>query len=530
VGLDDHWNAMRNVFGDYDNDGDRDLISHNFLKSPLYRCDAFPNLSYTDVSAASGTNLCLRNGTGASWVDLDRDGDLDLYGTEYDYSRLAVDHLSRMFLNDGDGTFTDVTALAGVDLPDNGMGVAFCDYDNDGDEDFFMTNSHEVPTRLYRHDGVNGMTGSPVFADVAVEAGVAVQDSIHRGVGIGFGDYNNDGRFDMIFTRDGDSRLWRNDGPNGSNVWTFADMSTSNGMNTKFNYVQYGMWGGNFIDLDNDGWLDVFLCNRGQGGQPNQVYMNNRDGSWTEVASTLGLANPGYQQMGVVGADYDNDGDLDLFLAAHLFGQPNLVLRNDTTPKNNWVQFRLTGTVSNRDAVGARIHVTAELEPGRVETQVRDVFAGTGFFSDFPRIQTFGLGTAAQVSDVVIRWPNGYVQVLGPLATNQRYDITETIPVEAPLPAAARADLVLESARPNPFGSATTIRFAVPERGPVRIRVHAVDGRRVRTLVDRELPAGRHDAVWDGHDQGGGAAAAGIYFVVMEQAGQKLTRRMTLVR
>ncbi|HMB69186.1 MAG TPA: CRTAC1 family protein, partial [bacterium] len=485
VGLDDDWNAMRNVFGDYDNDGDRDLISHNFFKSPLYRCDSWPSpLSYTDVSSASEMSLCLLNGTGASWVDLDRDGDLDLYGCEYDLNRLAADHLTAMYLNDGDGTFTNVTVEAGVNLADNGMGIAFCDYDNDGDEDFFMTNSHEVPTRLYRHDGLDSQTGIPVFVDVAVEAGVAVQDTIHRGVGIGWGDYNNDGRFDMIFTRDGDSRLWRNDGPNGSNVWTFADMSTSNGMNTKFTYNSYGMWGGNFIDLDNDGWLDVILCNRGQGGQPNHVYMNNRDGTWTESAAALNLSNPGYQQMGVVGADYDNDGDLDLFLASHQFGQQNLVYRNDTTPKNNWIQFRLTGTVSNRDAVGARIHVTAELETGRTETQLRDVIAGTGFFSDFPRIQTFGLGTASQVDEVVIRWPNGYVQTLGPLAVNQRYDITESIPVDAPsLPPPAAADLVLEAARPNPFGAATTIRFAVPARGRVRVEVFSVDGRRLASLV-----------------------------------------------
>ena len=174
VGLADQWNAMRHVWADYDRDGLRDVMSHNFVLSTLYKQTLADPMTFVDWNDGSGFHLCLRRGTGASWIDLNQDGYLDLNVVEYDPARLAVDHLNQTYLNDTFGGFTDVTALTGLNLPDNPMGQAWADFDNDGDQDAFITNSHEVPTRLYQNNGIDIGTGVPTFTDIASDAGVSV--------------------------------------------------------------------------------------------------------------------------------------------------------------------------------------------------------------------------------------------------------------------------------------------------------------------------------------------------------------------
>ena len=394
VGLDDFWNAMRHVWVDYDNDGFRDLFSHNFIVSTIYRRVPGEPMSFEDVSAASGLTVCLTKGTGASWGDLNGDGWLDVYAVEYDPGRLAVDHLSFLYLNNGDGTFREVTEEAGLRNPDNPMGVAFADYDNDRDLDIFVTNSHEAPSRLYRHDGVNG-NGVPIFTDVAAEAGVALVGDPARGFGVSFGDYNNDGRLDLLYSREGDSRLFRNDGPDGGGIWRFSDVTGLDGLD--FEGLAYQ--DGEFADLNNDGFLDIMMANghrTGADSSANRVFLSTDHGTWRNVAPMLRMGYPNDAEQGILPADYDNDGDLDLFFYNHtnpdVGDSSNHVHRNEARG-NNWIQFRLTGTTSNRDAVGARVFVQASLSPGqRPQSQMREITAGLGFFSDAPRIQTFGLG------------------------------------------------------------------------------------------------------------------------------------------
>lgn len=432
-GLDDGWNAMRNVFGDYDNDGLRDMFSHNFLRSTLYRAVSGPDpMVYEDWNDETGLHICLRDGTGASWVDLNFDGWLDLYTVEYNSHVPPEEGISYLHINNGDGTFTEVTAEAGIDLPQNAMGVAFADYDNDGDQDVFVTNSYPTTSRLYRNEGVNE-NGVPQFVDVAEEAGVALGAQGALGVGVGWGDYNNDGYLDLLFSRTFDSRLFRNDGPDGSGIWRFTDV-TGDGGPGEFNSSGHNFWGGNFADLDNDGWLDVMLMNRSLSSSPNLLFMNNRDGTWREVAEFHGMDFPDLPQLGFVPGDIDNDGDLDVVLVTHTT-EPNALFRNDGRG-NNWIQFRLAGTLgmSNLDAVGSRITLTATPQPGEPGfQQIREVRAGSGFFSDLPRIQTFGLGKAAIVDQVHIDWPNGEQLDLVNVPINQRLDLVEGEPPPAPI-------------------------------------------------------------------------------------------------
>ena len=377
MGLADEWNAMRHVWADYDRDGLLDVVSHNFIYSPLYR--QLPTggaaMLFEDVNLTTGPGLCLTRGTGASWVDFNNDGYLDLHAVEYAPSQLAVDHVVKLYLNDTAGGFIDVTDETGL-AGDNPMGQVFGDYDNDGDQDLFATNSHEAPTRLYHNEGLNG-NGVPVFVDVAEEAGVAVIGEPNRGIGAAFGDYDNDGRLDLLFSREADSRLFRNLGPGRDGVWRFRDVTNRAGLDM----AGFMYWGGGFADLDNDGDLDIVMTNRING--PSAVFINNGDRSWQSVAGLLGMEMEEHMSMGFVAGDVDNDGDLDVAITTHAAageeGPPNFFYRNESRG-NNWIQLRLTGTVSNPEAVGARITIRAALQPGAPETrQIREIVAGTGF-------------------------------------------------------------------------------------------------------------------------------------------------------
>jgi hypothetical protein len=387
-------------------------------------------MTFEDWNDEADFHVCLRRGTGASFVDLNLDGYLDLNLVEYDPSRLAVDHLNQTYLNDTFGGFTDVTDLTGLTLPDNPMGQAWGDFDNDGDQDVFMSNSHEVPARLYQNNGIDMGTGVPTFTDIGASAGVDAIGEPNRGIGASWGDYNNDRRLDLLFSREGDSRLWRNDGPDEFGDWKFTDVSNVGNFDS---VLGLGFWGGGFADLDNDGWLDILLSNRTNGA--NRVLLNNGDETWREVTSELGMELDQFPSMGFVAGDRDNDGDVDLVVVSHtpvsgdpddpFMGDPNFVYVNNERG-NNWIQFRLTGTNSNLEAVGARIEVRARLQPGSEPIwQSREVNAGTGFFSDFPRVQTFGLGKAQMIEGVRIKWPNGLVQDIGALDVNQLYEFVE---------------------------------------------------------------------------------------------------------
>ncbi|MDH4069270.1 MAG: FG-GAP-like repeat-containing protein [Ignavibacteria bacterium] len=536
AGVDDWWNAMRHVWGDYDNDGMRDLLSHNFVKSTLYRAVSLDPLMYEDVTAASGLEICITKGTGASWVDLNNDGLLDVYACEYDPNRNAAEHVNKMFLNNGDGTFADVSDVVGL-LDDNPMGVAFADYDNDGDQDFFVTNSHAVPfgapSRLYRNDGWDQQTGIPTFTDVAAEAGVDLVGPPGRGFSAAWGDYDNDGRLDLLYGRESDSELFHNDGPNGQGIWTFSPAAQQGGLN----FDNLVFQDGNFGDLNNDGWLDVLMANA---AGENRVFLNNQDGSWLEIATLVGMEQADYENQGVVPADVDNDGDVDVVWYAHDLGEPNTLYRNDTRG-NNWIQFRLTGTESNRDAVGARIRLKSTLGPGEPPTsQIREVCAGTGFFTDMPRIQTFGLGKATRAKSVEITWPSGQVQRLGPFNANQRIDITEpgtrgfaqkgTISAGAVTENAVVHEMSLDQNYPNPFNPSTTIRYSVSNAGRVTIAVYNILGQIVSMLVDEHQEPGLKTVIWDGNNSQGSPVPSGVYLYRMDAGDYSRMEKMILMK
>jgi hypothetical protein len=484
------------VFADYDNDGHQDLfVSRTFRPNQLFHNNG--DGTFTDVTerAGLGEDCCT---TVAAWGDYDGDGRLDLYVGRYLDPRQRIPTTfyarngepNRLYHNNGDGTFTDVTERAGVGDPGLCLGCAWGDYDGDGRPDLFVVNDFGRST-LYHNEG----DGS--FRDVTVAAGTLAYGA---GMSASFGDYDNDGRLDL-YTADIRSEhgwfaapptvarylancwrqgVWRTDMPLYWQIfrqsgWRFVDVfremasgnhllrnrgdGTFEDVSTKAGANPYGwFWGSVFADFDNDGWLDLYSANgwvynrRGteieldflhnvvsrqrdyktgiffdpahfgelswHGWERNRHLRNEGDGSFVEIGRGAGT-DLVTNSRGVAVADFWNRGALDLAVAAS--GDRHVLLRNEVGARRHWLQVELTGTRSNRDAVGARVEVTA----GGLR-QLREVAAGEGYGSQSMRRLHFGLGEEAAVEELVVRWPaSGTVERFHGIAADRIVALTE---------------------------------------------------------------------------------------------------------
>jgi hypothetical protein len=413
--------------GDYDNDGDDDLFVTYWGQNRLYRNRG--NGAFDEVARAAGlAGTAARWGAGCAFLDFDRDGRLDLFAANYIDFTLAdapvpESGLCRykgvpvacgppglrggknlLYRNAGDGTFADVSDAAGITKASGtyGLGVSTLDFDDDGWVDVYVANDSN-PSALYR----NNRDGT--FTDIAVAGGCAYsQDGKPQaGMGVAIGDYNRDGRMDIFKTNfAGDtSTLYANAGGSLCEDRTFA---AGIGVNTRW----LG-WGVAFVDLDRDGWLDLFLVNghvypeveqlKSEAGykQRKVVYRNLANGRFADVTERLGapVTTP-RAGRGAAFADLDNDGDTDV-VVNNMHDRPDL-FRLDSTAARHWVTVKLVGVKSNRSAIGARVRVTAG---GAV--QVREVRGGGSYYSQNDLRLLFGLGGSPAVDRIEVRWPNG---------------------------------------------------------------------------------------------------------------------------
>ncbi len=417
--------GMGVTVGDYNNDGYPDIYVSNHGPNVLYRNNA--NGTFTDISKKSGLDGD-ESSVGAVWLDFDNDGLLDLYVGNYlsfdpDYKFYyapdgfpgpmsfdgEVDHLYR---NLGNDSFEDVTEAMGV-YSENGraMGVGAADYDEDGFVDIYVANDHMV-NYMYKNEGGKG------FREVGIPSGTAF-NQVGEGtisMAVDFGDYNNDGHLDLWVSDDGYCSLYENQG-NG----VFTEMAYPSGIAVAA--AQHVGWSSAFLDYDNDGDLDIFKADgelKHLYGQEDQLFENIGDKKFVDVSVDRGA----YFKEELVGrgacfGDYDNDGDLDAYIVnLHDYG---VLLRNDHGNDKNWIKLNLVGTKSNRDAIGARIQVTAG---GRV--QIAQKKSASGYLSQSdPRIH-FGLGNANVVEKIEIIWPSGIVQVMENVDAGQIVTIKES--------------------------------------------------------------------------------------------------------
>jgi enediyne biosynthesis protein E4 len=426
------------VWGDFDNDGFPDLFVTQFGKNVLYHNKGNGTFAdVTDKAAVGG----LESGdfhSGATFLDYDRDGWLDLYVGSYvdlgtkRYCRLG-DVLSScapseyrgspdaLYHNNHNGTFTNVTLSAGIYQPlGKNLSVQAADYDNDGWPDLFVANDG-LNAYLY-HNERNGR-----FKEVGLTTGMAVtsRGTVMAAMCISLGDYDNDGQLDLYisdFQRSSD-HLWHNDGKG-----FFDEVSDEVGITQATREVL--SFGGGFFDYDNDGRLDIFIANghvypeveQATPGtyyrQRNSLFHNELNGKFVEVGkiSGNGFATP-YVGRGVAFADFDNDGFVDLVVANN--GDSPLLLHNSGNNGNTFLNLRLIGNKSNHDGVGARVHVVS----GSL-SQIREIAGGGSYLSQSDLRANFGLGRAKR-ADVEISWPSGQKQTFRDIEANHFYLIEE---------------------------------------------------------------------------------------------------------
>ncbi len=430
---------------DYDNDGRDDLFVTYWGQNRLYRNQE--NGTFEDVTARVGlTHDRRRWSAGCAFLDYDRDGRLDLFVATYVDLDLANTPLPSsglcrykglpvacgpsglpgstnvLYRSRGDGTFADVSAASGVASAKGvyGLGVSTLDFDGDGWVDVYVAND-STASALYR----NNRDGT--FTDIGTEAGCAFnQDGRPQaGMGVAVGDYDRNGTMDVFKTNfAGDtSTLYGNTGKGTCEDRTFA---SGLGVNTRW----LG-WGVSFVDLDLDGWLDLFLANghvypevdqlKSEAGyrQPKVVYRNLRSGRFADVTSRLGapVTTP-KAARGAAFADFDNDGDVDV-VVNNVHDTPDL-FRVDRISPGHWITLKLAGTRSNRSAIGALARViTADGE------QRQEVRGGGSYYSQNDLRLHFGLGDASAVQRVIVRWPSGVEESWTALTANRAHTLQE---------------------------------------------------------------------------------------------------------
>ena len=436
--------SMGVAVGDYDNDGYPDLFVIGVNRNILYhnRGDG----TFEDVTAkAHLEGLEPHYGKlwsdSAAWVDVDNDGWLDLFVTNYVqwdpkmeprcgtpdhplYCDPSAYHGTpdQLFRNNHDGTFTDITQSSGIGAYiGRGMGVAIADYDGDGLPDIFVAND-TVPNFLFHN------LGHGKFEEVAMLAGVALNDNGRpvASMGADFRDYNNDGLPDLVFTDmvNDTYQLFRNTGK----APAFEDETASSGLALATRSLTG--WGVGLYDLDNDGDKDLFTSNshfpgleRDLGTEtalPNSVFRNDGNGHFVDVSKAAGpdFQLPGHYR-GVAFADFDNDGRVDA-VVSNVDG-PTRLFRNITPNAGHWLALKLRGTRSNRDGIGAKVEVT--LPSGR--KLYNHCTTSVGYASLSEPLVRFGLGKETVAKAVEIRWPSGTVQRLSNVKADRVLKVRE---------------------------------------------------------------------------------------------------------
>ncbi len=400
-------------FVDYDNDGWRDLFVANWGTDNLFRNDE--GRRFVDVTGQAGINDPGNSKT-ASWGDYDEDGFLDLYLANWncypDCGRPNEGDPDKLYHNNGNGTFSDVSMLLGSQIRGSGFVASFTDFDNDGDLDIYLVNDefiNPIGNKLWRNDG-SGCDGW-CFKEVSRDAGAAFTVF---GMGLATGDYDNDGDLDYYFSNAGPMVLMQNQGDG-----SFVDVAAEAGVQ---NRTSIG-WGSIFLDYDNDGWRDLYQTvsgtTNGKDIASNFLFHNKGDGTFIPVSCNNELTDV-HGSMGVAYADYNRDGWVD-FVVGNM-DEGYRLYRNQTnlTSMNRWLAVELVGAGPvNRDAVGARVILSTQ--DGNTQTQ--ELINGASVGAGNELALYFGLGQFEH-ADITILWPDGQEQKFSKVAANQRYRLS----------------------------------------------------------------------------------------------------------
>ena len=425
AGVGDRGYGMGVTVGDFDNNGYPDIYISNFGPNVLYMNKGDGTFKNVTKRAGVAGDEC---SVGAVWLDYDKDGYLDLYvgnyidfDPKYNYyyapdgfpGPMAYDgEADVLYHNNGDGTFTDVTKEMHVYNTDGrAMGVGAADYDNDGWTDIFVSNDHMVNYLYHNNEG-------KVFEDRGISSGTAFNQvgEATISMSVAFADYNNDGLMDLFVSDNAYCSLHKNEG-NG----VFTEMSYKAGIAVACG--QFVGWASSFQDFDNDGDLDLFKVNgelKHLYGQEDQLFENQGDGNFKDVSTERSsYFEEEHVGRGACFGDYDNDGDIDVFIVN--LEEPSVLLRNNKGNENNWISLLLVGDTSNRDGIGSRI----TLHAGGKKQYAQKMSSGGYLSTNDPRLH-FGLGKNTVVDTIEIIWPSGKKQTLTNVKANQFLTIKES--------------------------------------------------------------------------------------------------------
>ena len=544
LGLNDAGNAQGCVFIDVNNDGFLDLfLCNNNSANKLWINNG--GTSFTEAGAVWGVNFN-GPGRGVSGADFDNDGNVDIMIGNWS-SPL------KLYKNSG-SSFTDYTSTAGINFTSWGGTINWFDYDNDGKADAILGNDG-VPYHynyLFHNDNLTS------FTNVAYTAGIVDSTST---LTITCADYDNDGDLDVFcgtqtMLNSKTDFLYRNNG-NGS----FTDVTSASGL-----IVMGYSWNADWGDFDNDGDMDIYV---GNSNAANNLFKNNGDGTFTDVSVQYGVADPS-STFSCGWADYDNDGDLDLYVAnasswidklyrndgstftdvaaivgtndtrhssciswgdynndgfmdvyLNSNGSENRLYKSNAGNSNKWVIIKLQGTNSNRSAIGARVNVKTGSQ-----SMIREVSGGSGGKGQNSLPVEFGLGSASTIDSMVVRWPSGLVQRFAGIAPNVIYSLTEggqLVGVESPYTVPSIFEL--RQNYPNPFNPNTTISYVLPAKNYVTLKIYNVLGREVSILVNEKQSAGSYKVKWYGSNY-----SSGVYFYKLTAGYFTETKKMILIK
>lgn len=485
---------------DFDNNGTIDLFVANYGENNfLYSNNG--DGTFTKITTGAIVNDG-GNSTGCAWADYDRDGFVDLFVCNRNQPNF-------LYHNNGNGTFTKITTGAIVTNNSNSGGCAWADYDNDGYPDLFVANAGPAADYLY-HNNSNGtftqITNDPIVNDILHSSGGS------------WGDYNNDGFPDLFVTAGvigtGNDRLFLNNG-NGTFTKILNDP-----------IVNFSHWSGgsSWGDFDNDGWLDMFVG--GYDGN-NFVFKNNSNGSFTKIDTGI-LATDGQYREAAVWCDFDNDGYIDLFNARNNYYGGNNCLYHNNGGNNKFINIKCVGVASNKCGIGAKVYVKAAIGTSLI-TQMREISSQTGgaISGENCLNAVFGLGNAAIIDSVIIKWPSGIIDRYSQIQTNKFMTAIEGQGISSvnPIANSTPKKFSLHQNYPNPFNPKTTIKFDLPKTVFVSIKIYDLLGREVLTLLSEKKDAGLYTVEFNP-----GNLASGIYFYRIVAGDYTEVKKMALIK
>ena len=508
----DGGSSIGGTWGDYDSDSDPDLfVTNRALASGaattnfLYRNEG--NGTFVRITSGDIANDTADSNI-SSWIDIENDGDLDLFVVNFGQSNF-------LYRNNGDGTFTKSTTGV-INQSSLSISAVWGDFNNDSYLDLFIGNGGSGANLLFSNNGDGTFT--------QITSGVVVTD-IAASTGCSWGDYNNDCNLDLYVANflGTNNFLYLNDGPPN---YTFTKVTAGDIVSDGGSSVG-SAWG----DIDNDGDLDLFV---GNDNQNNFLYLNNADDTFEKVTSGE-IVNDGGRTFGVSMADYDRDGDLDLY-ATNINDQNNFFYSNNGN-SNNWISIKCVGTTSNKSAIGTKVKVKARL--GDVDLwQMREITSQSGYNSQNSLNAEFGLKDATIIDSVKIEWPSGILDVYTNVAMNMFYTATEgdTITIEEITTGIGAIQhnlpetFELKQNYPNPFNPETTITYRIAFETTVELVIYNFLGQTVKTLVVNRQKPGLYSVLWRGKDNFGNPVSSGVYIYKIQAENFVQSRKMILLR